>query len=80
MVFFVVQKLLRLALIYFVFIFISLAREFKKILLWFMSKGVLLMFSYESFIVSGLIFNSLVHVEFIFMYSIREVSFFIFFK
>ena len=35
------------------------------------------MFSSRSFIVSGLIFRSLIHFEFIFMYGVRECSYFI---
>ena len=36
------------------------------------------MFSSRSFIVSGLTFRSLIHFEFIFVYSVRECSSFIF--
>ena len=39
-----------------------------------MSDRVLPMFSSRSFIVSGLIFRSLIHFEFIFVYSIRKCS------
>ena len=39
-----------------------------------MSEGVLLMFSSRSFIVSGLMFRSLIHFEFIFVYGIRKCS------
>ena len=39
-----------------------------------MSDSVLPMFSSRSFIVSGLIFRSLIHFEFIFVYSIRKCS------
>ena len=42
-----------------------------------MSKSVLLMFFYKSFMVSGLIFRSLIHLEFIFVYGVRECSNFI---
>ena len=66
MVSFVVQKLLSLIrshLFIFVFIFITLGGGSKKILLWFMSKNALPMFSSESFIVSGLTFRSLIHFE-----------------
>ena len=42
------------------------------ILLLFMSYSVLLMFSSNSFIVSGLTFWSLVYFKFIFVYGIRE--------
>ena len=75
MVPFDVQKLLsliRLHLFIFVFISITLGDRSKKILLQFMSKRVLLMFSAMSFIVSGLIFRSLIHLEFIFVYGVKE--------
>ena len=39
-----------------------------------MSLSVLPMFSSKSFIVSGLIFRSLIHFEFIFVYGIRKCS------
>ena len=39
-----------------------------------MSKGVLLMFSSKSFIMSGLTFMSLIHFEFIFVYGVRKCS------
>ena len=42
-----------------------------------MSSSVLLMFSFKSFIVSGLTFRSLTHFEFIFVYGIRKGSNFI---
>ena len=41
--------------------------------------SVLPMFSSKSFIVSDLIFSSLIHFEFIFVYRVRECSSFIFF-
>ena len=44
----------------------------KKILLLFMSKSVLPVISFKSFIVSGLKFRSLVHFEFVFVSGIRE--------
>ena len=47
------------------------------ILLQFISKSVLPLFSSKSFIVSGLTFRSLVHFDFIFVYSVRECSHFI---
>ena len=59
-----VQKLLSLIrshLFIFVFIFIILGGGSKKILLQFISKSVLPMFSSKSFIVSGLTFRSLIH-------------------
>ena len=46
----------------------------KKILLRFMSKSALPMFSSKSFVVSGLTFKSLIHSEFIFVYDVRECS------
>ena len=39
-----------------------------------MSSSVLPMFSSQSFIVSGLIFRSLIHFEFIFVYGVRRCS------
>ena len=74
MVSFAVQKLLSLirsCLFMFVFIFITLGGGSKNILLWFMSKTVFPMFSSKGFIVSGLTFWSLIHFEFIFVYSVR---------
>ena len=56
MVSFAVQKLLSLTkshLFIFVFISVTLGGGSKKILLWFMSKGVFPMFSSKSLIVSG---------------------------
>ena len=37
-----------------------------------MSESVLPMFSSRSFIVSGLLFRSLIHFEFIFVYGVRK--------
>ena len=55
----------------FVFIFIILGGGLnRQILLWFMSKSVLPMYSLRSFIVFGLMFRSLIH--FIFAYGVRE--------
>ena len=42
-----------------------------------MSESVLTMFSSKSFIVSGLTFRSLIHVEFIFVNGVRKCSSFI---
>ena len=42
-----------------------------------MSQSVLPMFSSKSLIVSGLIFRSLIHFEFIFVYGVKECSNFI---
>ena len=44
---------------------------------WFMEESVLLMFSSRSFIVSSLIFRSLIYCEFIFVCGVREFSNFI---
>ena len=80
MVSFAVQKLLSLIkshLFIFVFISITLGGRSKKILLWFMSKSVFPMFSSKSFIVPGLTFKSLIYLEFIFVYGVRECSNFI---
>ena len=66
---FAVQKLLSLIkshLFIFVFISVTLGVGSKKILLWFMSKSVFPMLPSKSFIVSGLTFKSLIHLEFIF--------------
>ena len=80
MVSFVVRKLLSLIrshLCIFAFISITLGDRFKKILLQFLSKSVLPMFSSRSFIVSNLTLISLIHFEFTFVYSVRECSNFI---
>ena len=77
---FAVQKLLSLVryhLFIFLFISITLGDRSKKILLQFMSKSVLPMFSSRSFIVSGLTFRSLIHFEFILVYGVKECSNFI---
>ena len=75
MVSFSMQKLFSLIKSYlFIFAFISFIfrRQIKrKVLLWFMSKRVLPMFS-SSFMICGLIFRSLIHFEFIFVYGVRE--------
>ena len=80
MVSFAVQKLLSLIrshLFIFVFVSITIEDRSKKILLWYMSKSVLSMFSPGSCIESGLTFRSLIHFEFIFVYGIWECSNFI---
>ena len=74
---FAVQNLLSLIrshLFIFVFISITLGSGSKRIMLWFMSKSILPMFFSKSFIVSGLIFRSLIHFEFIFVYGVRRCS------
>ena len=82
MVSFAVQKLLsfiRSHLFIFVFIFITLGGGSKKILLLFMWESVLPVFFSKSFIVSSLIFRSLIYLEFIFVFRVRECSNFILF-
>ena len=66
-----VLSLIRSHLFTFVFISITLGGGSQRILLCFMSSSVLSMFSSKSFIVSGLIFQSLIHFEFIFVYGVR---------
>ena len=45
-----------------------------------MSDSVLPMFSSRSFLVSGLMFRSLIHFEFLFVYGVRKCSGFILYK
>ena len=54
------------------FFFIILGGESKNIMLWFMSKSVLPVFSSKSFIVFGLTFRSFSHFEYLFVCSVRE--------
>ena len=65
----------------FIFLFIvnTLIGGSEKMLLWLMSESVWPMFSSRSLIVSGLISRSLIHLEFIFVYGVRECSHFILF-
>ena len=80
MVSFTVQMLLSLTrshLFIFVFIYITLGDRSKKIFLWFMSKCILPMFSSKSFILLSLPLRSLIHLEFIFVYDVKECSNFI---
>ena len=75
-VLFAAQKLLSLIkthLFIFVFIFITLGSGSKKILLLFMSKCVLSMFSSKSVRVSGFTFRSLIHFEFIFCKVLENI-------
>ena len=74
---FTVQKLLSLIRSHVYFYFHYSARWSLRILLWFMSKSVLPMFSSKNMIVSDLPFRSLIHFEFIFVYSVRKCSNFI---
>ena len=72
-----VQKLfslIRSHFFVFVFIYIILWGRSYRILLWFMSKSVLPMVSSKRFILSILTFISLIHFEFIFVYSVRKCS------
>ena len=79
-VFFIVQKHLSLIRSHlFIFIFITLGGGSKKILLWFMSESVLPMFSFKSFIMFSLTFNSIIHFEFISVHSVWECSSFLLF-
>ena len=77
---FAVQKLfslIRSRLFIFVFIFNILRGGSEKMLLSFMSESVWPMFSSKSLIVSGLLSRCLIHLEFIFVYGVRECSNFI---
>ena len=77
---FVVQKLLSFMRSHlFIFAFISniLGDGSQRILLWFMLESILPLFSYKSFIVSGLMFRFLIHFKFIFVYGVRKSSSFI---
>ena len=71
------QKLLNLIMLHlFILLLFPLLQGdgLKNILVQFMSKNVLPMFSSKSFIVSGLSFRYLIHSEFIFVYGVRECS------
>jgi len=65
----------------FIFLFIVniLIGGSEKMLLSFMSESVWPMFSSKSFIASGLISRSLIHLDFIVVYGVRECSNFILF-
>ena len=79
MVSFAVQKLWGLIsshLFIFVFISITLGGGSKKDLVVYV-KDIFPMFSSKSFIASGLTLRSLIHLEFIFVYGVRECSNFI---
>ena len=73
------KKKLSLIRSYLFFIVITLGGGSEKILLWFMSDTIWPwpMFSSKSFIVFGLTFRSLIHIEFIFANDFREYSNFI---
>ena len=72
-----ILSLIRSHLFIFAFISIALGDWAMRTLLWFMSESVLSMFSPRSFTVSHLVFKSLSHFEFIFVYSVRDCSTFI---
>ena len=78
MISFAVQKLISLIrshhLFIYAFISIALGDWPKKTLVRFMSEKVLPMFSSRSFTVTCLIFKSLSHFEFIFVYGVRVCS------
>ena len=69
------------SLIHFRFIFVFIVNTLiggsEKILLSFMSESVWPMFSSKSLIVSGLLSSYLIHLEFLFVYGVRECSNFI---
>ena len=76
MVSFAVHKILTLIRSYWficVFIVFMLGDGSNKILIWFMSKSILLMFSSRSFIVSWFTFRYLIHFDFIFVYVLDNV-------
>ena len=64
-----VSSLIRPHLFIFAFVYIILGNRSKKMLLWFVSKCVLLMFSFRSFIVSGLTVRSLIYFYLIFVHT-----------
>ena len=74
MISFTVQSLIRSHL--FALVFITLGDRSKRILLQFMSKSVLPMFSFRSFTVSAFMFRSLIHFEFIFVQGVKEFHYF----
>ena len=77
---FAVQKLLNLIrshLSIFAFVSFALGDRSKKVLLWFMSKSVLPVFSSRNFVASSLKFRSLIYFEFTFVYGMRKYSNFI---
>ena len=72
-------KALKSHLFIFVFLYITYRNGTKKILLWFMSKSVLHMFSPKSCKIPGLTFSPLWYFEFIFMYGLYSVLISIFY-
>ena len=70
---FAVQKLLGLSRshsLIFAFISLILGDRLRKMLLWFMSESVTLIFFSKSFIVSGLTFRPLIHFEHISVHGV----------
>ena len=61
----------------FICISFALGDESKRILVQFMLKNVLPLFSSKIVIGSGLILKSLIHSEFLFLYGVRKCSGFI---
>uniref|UniRef100_A0A8W4F9S0 Uncharacterized protein n=1 Tax=Sus scrofa TaxID=9823 RepID=A0A8W4F9S0_PIG len=74
-----VLSLIKSHLFMFVFTVITLRGGSEKTLLSFVSESVWPMLSSKSFIVSGLLSRSLIHLELIFVYGVRECSHFILF-
>ena len=70
---FAVQKLLSLSTILKFLLLFALGERSKKILLQFMSRSFMPIFSSRSFMISSLTFRSLIHFEFIFIYAIKGV-------
>ena len=70
-------SLIRSHLLPFVFTLIIQEGKHKKILLWFMSKSALPLFSSRSFTVTSIASRSLIHSEFSFVYGVKECSNFI---
>ena len=79
MVSFAVQKLVSLSPIclFLLLFLLPWETDLRKPLVRFVSENVLSMFSSRSFMVSCLLFKSLSHFEFIFVYGVRECSNFI---
>ena len=74
---FAMQKPLHLArshFFIFAVIYFALGDRDPKILIMFISKSAVPIFSSRSFLFSGLIFRSLLHFEFIFVYGVRNCS------
>ena len=71
------KRLIRSQFFSFVFSFTTLGDGSKNVLLQYMSKSVLPLFSYECFIVSSITFRFLIHFEFLLVYGVRKFSNFI---